>query len=266
MAYGRVCFISIAHVVFLLLVVGLKHNATKKVDQRKEELNYLDEILIRWLGNGLSTLNTKPFLSWMTNYLCDRCQYVQIDDKKLTLKFLQFGVPQGSILGPLLFNIYTADMQDNLNNNSISCFQYCDDTTLYKQSTINELVQNVTDFNNSLRNMASWSNKSNLALNPVKTKQMVLSTNQLARVHELNNHTIQLEILNRQLERVSETKLLGVKLQENLKWNDHVKDVAIALDGWMDGSQYVLAGGKSKQKCYTVVIKLMSNVRRKRHL
>ena len=70
-----------------------------------------------------------------------------------------------------------------------------------------------------------------LALNPVKTKQMVLSTNQLARVHDLNNQTTQLEISNRQLERVSETKLLGVKLQENLKWNDHVKDVANASHG-----------------------------------
>ena len=79
--------------------------------------------------------------------------------------------------------------------------------------------------------MASWSNKSNLALNPVQTKQMVLSTNQLARVHDLNNQTIQLEISNRQLERVSETKLLGVKLQENLKWNDHVKHVADASYG-----------------------------------
>ena len=60
---------------------------------------------------------------------------------------------------------------------------------------------------------------------------MVLSTNQLARVHDLNNQTTQLEISNRQLERVSETKLLGVKLQENLKWNDHVKDVANASYG-----------------------------------
>ena len=92
-------------------------------------------------------------------------------------------------------------------------------------------MENVADFNNSLRNMASWCNKSNLALNPVKTKQMVLSTNQLARVHGLKNQTIQLEILNRQLKSVSETNLLGVKLQVNLKWNDHVKDVANASYG-----------------------------------
>ena len=74
---------------------------------------------------------SKPFLSCMTNYMCDRRQYVQIDDEKSTLQRLQFGVPQGPILGPLLFNIYTADLQDSLNN-SFSCYQYADDTTLYK--------------------------------------------------------------------------------------------------------------------------------------
>ena len=68
-------------------------------------------------------------------------------------------------------------------------------------------------------------------LKPVKTKQVVLSTNQLVRVHDLSNQTTQLEISNRQLERVSEKKLLGVKLQENLKWNDHVEDVANAPYG-----------------------------------
>ena len=58
MARGRVCFTSVAYAVFLLLVVGFKHNTTKKVDQGKEEQTYLDEILIPWLGNGFSAPNT----------------------------------------------------------------------------------------------------------------------------------------------------------------------------------------------------------------
>ena len=58
MARGRVCFTSVAYAVFLLLVVGFKHNTTKKVDQGKEEHIYLDKILIRWLGNGFSAPNT----------------------------------------------------------------------------------------------------------------------------------------------------------------------------------------------------------------
>lgn len=58
MACGHDCFISVPYAVFLVLVVGLKHNTTKKVDQGKEEHYCLDEILIRWLGNGLSAPNT----------------------------------------------------------------------------------------------------------------------------------------------------------------------------------------------------------------
>lgn len=57
---------------------------------------------------------SKSFLYWMKQYLCDRFQYVETDDKKSSLEHLHFGVPQGSILRPLLFNVYTADLRDNL--------------------------------------------------------------------------------------------------------------------------------------------------------
>ena len=160
----------------------------------------------------------------MANYLCDRLQYVQIDDTKLTLEHLQFGIPQGYILGPSLFNIYTADLQDNLSG-SISCYQYADDTTVYKQCTVK------AEFNRCLSQMATCSDKSNLALNPTKTKSMLLSTSQLVCSHGLKDQNRNLEISNCRLERVSEAKLLGVKLQENLKWNDHVKDIAYASYG-----------------------------------
>ena len=77
-----------------------------------------------------------------------------------------------------MFKIYIADLQDNLSD-SISCYQlYHDHITLYKQCSVKDLAQNVVDFNNSLSHMASWSLKSNLALNPVKAKPMLLSTSQ----------------------------------------------------------------------------------------
>ena len=55
---------------------------------------------------------------------------------------------------------------------------------------------------------------------------MLLSTSQIASFVGLKDENHKLEISNRQLERVSETRLLGAKFQENLKWNDHVKDIA----------------------------------------
>ena len=106
----------------------------------------------------------------MTNYLvCDRFQYVQTDDKKSLLEHLHFGVSQGSILGPVLFNIYAADLQDNLSD-SISRYQYADDTTLYKHCSVKDLAQNVAEFNNSLSYMASWSLKPSLALKCLSPK------------------------------------------------------------------------------------------------
>ena len=73
--------------------------------------------------------------------------------------------------------------------------------------------------------------KANLALNPVETtcKSMLLSTSQIASFVGLKDENHKLEISNCQPERVSETRLLRVKFQENLKWNDDVKDIAIIL-------------------------------------
>ena len=90
---------------------------------------------------------SKSFLHWMTNYLvCDRFQYVQIDDKKSLLEHLHFEVAQGSILGPVLFNIHTADLRDNLSD-SISCYQY---TLMILRFTsicsVKDLAQNVAEF------------------------------------------------------------------------------------------------------------------------
>ena len=81
------------------------------------------EILI----NKLHKLNfSKTFLHWLVSYLTDRQQYVQVNDKSS----IMFGVPQGSILGPVLFNLYVADMQQNVGNEG-GCLQYADDSTLY---------------------------------------------------------------------------------------------------------------------------------------
>ena len=48
---------------------------------------------------------SKPFLRWLVSYLSGRSELVQIDDKSSSYKFTQFGIPQGSILGPLVFNL-----------------------------------------------------------------------------------------------------------------------------------------------------------------
>ena len=63
----------------------------------------------------LSTLGfSKPFLRWLNSYLSDRWHFVEIDDRTSELVNVRFSMPQGSILGPMLFNLYVSDLQDHL--------------------------------------------------------------------------------------------------------------------------------------------------------
>ena len=127
---------------------------------------------------------SKNYLKWLLSYLSGRTQFVQIDDTKSHLKFSQFGIPQGSILGPMIFNLYVSDLRDNLDL-STSCSQYADDTSLYTHCAVRELESPTCDLNESLTKLGSWSKDSNLALNPNKTKFMVLSAQQMSSHHKL---------------------------------------------------------------------------------
>jgi len=96
-----------------------------------------DMICFRNLVTKMSKLGfSRDFLIWTLNYVMHRKQLVQIDDMRSEVKNVHFGVPQGSILGPVLFNIYVADLQDNVN---VKCFQYADDTTIYDHAKASDL-------------------------------------------------------------------------------------------------------------------------------
>ena len=71
---------------------------------------------------------SKSFLLWVLSYLSERRQLVQIDDNLSEPAYVEFGVPQGSILGPVLFNLYVGDLQKKLD---CPCYQHADDTTFF---------------------------------------------------------------------------------------------------------------------------------------
>ena len=79
---------------------------------------------------------SKDFLTWTLSYVSKRKQFVQIDGNCSEVIDIHFGVPQGSILGPVLFNIYVADLQEAIN---VKSYQYADDTTMYKYARAQEL-------------------------------------------------------------------------------------------------------------------------------
>ena len=98
-------------------------------------------------------------LNWILSYLTGRSQFVQINDKHSDSIKIKFGVPQGSILGPILFNLYVNDLQ---NNHECSCFQYADDTTLYDHCLPKDLINCSNRMEATMSQLESWASESNL--------------------------------------------------------------------------------------------------------
>ena len=157
------------------------------------------------------------------SYLTDRHQFVQVDDNQSASLPVIFGVPQGSIIGSILFNLYVSDLQDNVISN---VSQYSDDTSFYGHTTVKQLKQCAEKVTNTLNELNSWSCDSDLLLNPKKSKFMLFSSKRLSRTHNLQDSNIcEIKQNNLQLERVTEYKLLGIEFNEHLDWSNHFQNV-----------------------------------------
>ena len=164
---------------------------------------------------------SKNYLKWVTSYLTGRRQFVRINDAVFSTTDVCFGVPQGSILGPVLFNLYVNDLSDNLDL-TISSHQYADDTFLYSHCKPADINSSINNIQSNLDDLSTWSTFNNLVLNPKKTKVMLFSTTQLSRVHHLEEHSIHFLANGVELKQTNNTLLLGIVTRQNLKWKDEV--------------------------------------------
>ena len=104
------------------------------------------------------------FIAWTrVHYLSDRRQFVEIDDKTSSIETVLFGVPEGSILGPFMFNLYVSYLQKHI---KWPCYQHADDATFFVYLKTKDGISRLGDY----------SSESNLALNEAKTKWMLAST------------------------------------------------------------------------------------------
>ena len=129
----------------------------------------------------LSTLETKYgikgfVLQWFNSYLSNRNYKVTINKCSSTGIFLFFGVPQGSILGPILFILYISDIEYIAKCHGFRIHIYADDTQLYISFEKFDMLSTVSDVEHCLREIKCWMSNNFLKLNEEKTKFLLISS------------------------------------------------------------------------------------------
>ena len=179
-----------------------------------------------------------PCLEWFKSYLTNRslqtkCMDHQGNEILSDKKHCDFGTPQGSCMGPLLFLIFCNDL--HLNLNFLSSIQFADDTTLY----ISHKNQNYMKFClvTDLEAIEDWFRANKLTLNLDKTVLMYFGLGR-------NKPLCGIEVGNIKLKVATSTKFLGIWIDNKLKWREHVQKLILKLQAkkaLLQRSKYLLS-------------------------
>lgn len=151
-------------------------------------------------------------LHWLKSYLSNRFQFVKMNNIESHLRRVTCGVPQGSVLGPKLFIIYLNDICTV--SNILKFVMFADDTNVFcAGENMKQLIQIIE---RELTMLKKWLDLNKLSLNENKTKFMVFGGRQA-------NCDIKLNLNGIEIERVSETKFLGVIIDHKLCWKPHIE-------------------------------------------
>ena len=149
---------------------------------------------------------------WFGFYLSNRTHYCQVNGKLSEPRTIITGIPQGSILGPLLFLVYKNDLPNCLK--SADCDMFADDTQL---GTANKDVKAIFEtLNDDLANISVWMAANKLSLNKSKTEYMFIGSHQ--KLKQCNSE-LQIKIGDTPIQRVTVTKSLGMMVDETLTWH-----------------------------------------------
>lgn len=161
--------------------------------------------------------------NWFETYLTNREQTVvtyAADGTKMSSpsKTVDRGVPQGSILSPILFTIFTADLPNCIK--TCKYHLYADDTQLYYSFDPRDTQEAIKNINADLQRIYNWSENNSLCLNPAKSQVLILGTkHQIKRVFDSDEDIL---INNVALEKVKSARNLGLILDGEQKYESHV--------------------------------------------
>ena len=152
--------------------------------------------------------------NWIQNYLSNRSQFTFVNNVSSDIGNIVCGVPQGSVLGPLLFLLYVNDISNAVSGDRLKMF--ADDTNLFIFGSNISVIE--TEANICLKNMELWFIANKLSLNIDKTCYTLF--NKFGK--NVHNTSLDLHINGQQITKVASSKYLGVIIDESFKWNEHV--------------------------------------------
>ena len=156
--------------------------------------------------------------NWFASYLQNRKQYVIFNKTESEYKEISCGVPQGSILGPLLFILYINDIEHV--SYIIKPILFADDTSLFHSHTcFNTLIQEV---NSQLHKFSTWFNTNKLSLNTKKSNFIIFTLNG----KKYNISEAEINIDGSKIIHVKSTKFLGITIDEHLDWEVHIGNLS----------------------------------------
>ena len=158
--------------------------------------------------------------NWFKSYLCQRQQYVSISGINSDLMSIAHGVPQGSVLGPLLFLLYINDLPNAIPHSNI--IPFADDTGFLHSH--DNFIDLVSEMNNDLNKLRIWLNANKISLNLTKTVAILFKDPQ-----KNVNHNITLMLGDQPLPLSSSTKYLGVIIDEHLNFHAHIDYISTKL-------------------------------------
>ena len=208
-------------------LVDVTHQWSRRLDNGAEVCvvyfdlkKVFDSVPHRTLINKLSDIGFPPHLiQWTANYLTDRSQHVVLNGSSSSSLPVVSGVPQGSVLGPLLFLIYIDDCMNTPLNINSDVTLYADDLSLYRVINCSE---DYTRLQEDIDELSTWVNSSLLTLNALKCKYMVLSRRRSCAVIPQ-----QLYLQGTPLDKVSKYKYLGVTFTTDLNWSEHIHSISM---------------------------------------
>ncbi|MCI4436824.1 MAG: hypothetical protein JHC33_08470 [Ignisphaera sp.] len=161
----------------------------------------------------------KSSYNWFKSYLFDRTYYVSLDNLSSKPSILQCGVPQGSILGPLLFIMYTSELSNIISTFNFNSLSYADDSHLYCSFDVSSYDSVMSSISNCLVAIESWSSSMSLKLNPSKFELIYFD-----RLGKLNSNPCVFS--NYTIDPSQSVRSLGFVLDSKLSLSNQILSVA----------------------------------------